>query len=339
MVKFIVRLNEKGSKHELKPLSELGENIGNPSRHHRYSMIKEGQFSDFSLVCHGEVYPVHRCILFSESLYFQTLFSSDWKESPKAELILPEKEISREAFEIFLLFLYTNLIPNEYFKRFLLQLYDLSDYFQVKKLKDLVLKGIKKCLTVKTAELYLSRVGYREEHELQDTFVAFVAENFCELSQMRYPFHKMGKVMLLQVLETVAATNLIIGWRNIQDREAWSRNRVIEYNIVASKHLCDPKEKYGYSMFTERKFTDYVLVFNGQEYPVHKCILFSESGYFQKLLVSDSAKHKISSPAISQETFQSFVLFLYTGAVQEEIFKTRTLIIYWIYHFSWKWKN
>jgi hypothetical protein len=58
---------------------DLGENIGDPTKHHLYSMLREGNFSDYKLIWNEKVYTVHKVILFSESLYFQALFSVQWE--------------------------------------------------------------------------------------------------------------------------------------------------------------------------------------------------------------------------------------------------------------------
>jgi hypothetical protein len=54
--------------------------FGDPSQHCRFSLFREGLFSDFKLIWNNKAFSVHRCILFSESTYFQTLFLTDWKE-------------------------------------------------------------------------------------------------------------------------------------------------------------------------------------------------------------------------------------------------------------------
>jgi hypothetical protein len=115
----------------------------------------------------GKPYSLRKCVLFTESLYFRTLFSSNWKEFDSGDAGLGGTGISKDVFEDFLFFLYTNLIPEEKLTKNFFQFYDLSDYFQVNSLKMLVLNGIKKVLTFDNAESFLTPIRERNSPELK----------------------------------------------------------------------------------------------------------------------------------------------------------------------------
>jgi hypothetical protein len=46
----------------------------------------------------------------------------------------------------------------------------------------------------------------------------------------------------------------------------------------------DPLTYHRRGMFKEGQFSDFKLIWNTQVIPVHKCILFSESGHFRELI-------------------------------------------------------
>jgi hypothetical protein len=185
----------------------LGTLIGDPCLHPQFDLLqrKNNTFSDFSIKYNEKVYPLHKYVLFSESLYFQTLLGSNWKEvnSNSYEFNLPGKMISPKSFEIFLSFLYTNLIPEMELEKYLFELYDLADYFQVKLLRELVSQGFKKMLEDSTVEGYLTMVRERDLVEFKGILVHFIAARFRELSNRDFPFHKLGKHMLRRVLQRI----------------------------------------------------------------------------------------------------------------------------------------
>jgi hypothetical protein len=304
--------------------------IANPSEHYRYAMLKQGQFSDFALKWNKKKYPVHRCVVYSESLYFQTLFSSDWKESASGQVVLPNENTSRQAFESFLLFLYTGRIRRVDLEQYIFELYDLCDYFQVKTLKELILEGIKPLLTVETAELYLLRIRTQNEPDLRTIFSTFVAENHVELHENNFPFHQVGKNMLLEIFRIMndsqsesddSDSSSDSSSSSDSDSDSDSGNEV---NNSSELSYGDPTQHRSYAMFKEGKFTDFTLKFKGHEYPVHKCILFSDSQYFHNYL--NKKRHFIevtSNWECPQEAIVVFLLSLYTNSVAKESF--------WIY--------
>jgi hypothetical protein len=191
-------LNTKKNEKKEEIFRDLGENIGNPATHHLYSMLREGNFSDYKLIWNEKVYTVYKVVLFSESLYFQALFSVQWEETGSRQLILPNNDFSNGAVEAFLAVLYTTKIRSADLKEHILELYFLSDYFQVRTLKDLVMKGITKCLTVENAHLFLPVIRTYHAHFLQEDLTSFIATNNNGLLISEFPFHKLGKDMLLR---------------------------------------------------------------------------------------------------------------------------------------------
>jgi hypothetical protein len=124
------------------------------------------------------------------------MFNSEWKESSESTLELPHKSISDEAFEAFLLFLYTNCIKYSILKEYLLDLFDLADYFQVEMLKKVALKGMKNWLTMRTANVYLPRIRNCNVPDLVESFTTFISSNQAKLYFETFPFHQLGKTLL-----------------------------------------------------------------------------------------------------------------------------------------------
>jgi hypothetical protein len=173
-------------------------------------MFKEGNYCDFALNWNGSNYSLHRCVLSSESLYFQTLFNSEWKESNSGQLNLPqETSISKEAFEVFLVYCYTQLITKETLVDFFFELRELSDYFQVQNLTKLLDKGIKSFVTTETAGKVLITIRERGLVELHSFMVKYIVDNFRELVRVGFPFHRMGKNMLTKVLKKLTSDETI----------------------------------------------------------------------------------------------------------------------------------
>jgi hypothetical protein len=192
-----------------KPLKDP-KDIGNPEDHCEYRMFKEGNYSDFALNWNGSNYSLHRCVLSSESLYFQTLFNSEWKESNSGQLNLPqETSISKEAFEVFLVYCYTQLITKETLVDFFFELRELSDYFQVQNLTKLLDKGIQSFVTTETAGKVLITIRERGLVELHSFMVKYIVDNFRELVRVGFPFHRMGKNMLTKVLKKLTSDETI----------------------------------------------------------------------------------------------------------------------------------
>jgi hypothetical protein len=88
-------------------------------------------------------------------------------------------------------------------EKYLFELYDLADYFQVKLLRQLVSQGFKKILEDFTAERFLITVRESDLVEFKGILVHYIAARFRELSNRDFLFHKLGKNMLRRVLQRI----------------------------------------------------------------------------------------------------------------------------------------
>jgi len=176
--------------------------LGNPETHRLYPIYKSGNYSDFEFTAGENRFPVHKCILSSASEYFAKRFDKIWTDQSSTSLdeLLP-KPVPVECVHAFLGFLYTELISPDVLHKNLRELYQLSDYFRVLSLKEVVVKQLGYILTVDSAESY--REWIREniaDVELAEVFVTFVFKNLSSLVQKEFKFHKLGKYMTRALL-------------------------------------------------------------------------------------------------------------------------------------------
>jgi hypothetical protein len=170
--------------------------FGNPSEHHRYSMLKNGYFSDFKLRWNGNEYSVHKCVLSVKCLYFEKLYKAEWKDVDAGDLQFPEGfQPSSVVWDAFLNFIYTSRILETDFKSFMFELYDLSTFYQVKSLKVLCLGGIRDALDKEPAEQILTRILslHKISPRLKQILADHVASEYSDLTTVQFPFHKLGK--------------------------------------------------------------------------------------------------------------------------------------------------
>jgi hypothetical protein len=118
-------------------------------------------------------------------------------------------------------------------------------------------------LTVDTAESYLNRIRAHSDPDFTQLFIDFVSSKHALLSKKDFPFHMLGKTMLLQVMKHILKPIPTIV----------RLHRSTEKDIG----IGDPSENDSYPIFKERRFHYFTLQFKGQQYPVHKYILVSES--------------------------------------------------------------
>jgi hypothetical protein len=300
-------------------VADSGGRFGDPLKHHRFSMFKEGQFSDFKLTWNDETFLLHRCILFSESTHFQSLFSTDWKDAVEGNL--KRNDISERAVETFLQFIYTGLITEANFGQLLIELYYLSVYFQVGKLNRFCSENFQRFLTVDTMKPVLTWRFLQNDLKAQDNLADFIARNYEKLVADHFSFHIVGKTVVLKVLQRIAA------------KQKCSWDFLSDSNHCLGEIIREPSTHPQYSLLLNGKYSDVKIKLAHLEYQLHKCVLFAESGYFQTFLKSDwkesnSGEITISGKEISQNSFEVFLAFLYTGFITEKSLETSLFELY-----------
>jgi hypothetical protein len=314
---------EDDSEEEDNPESSLWAVVGDPLKHSRHTMFKERQFTDFKLVCGGNEWHVHKCILFFAGAYFEKLFTSEWKECGSGNVEIPGKEISKPAFDSFLLFLYTGLVSSKNLKVFLFELYDLSVHFGVRALKKGCIQEFYDSLTTKNAETHLTFVSTRtHDLRLATMYAAFIAEHCSELVLTHFPFHKIGKTMLPLVFK-----------RTVEVREHHSRYYHAKYpkrpededeDDAELSGIGNPEAHSQYRLVKDGNYSDFKLNWNGNEYLLHRCVLSSECFYFRTFFNSEwkeSNTGQVNLPqdsSISAKAFELFLIYCYTHLITKE---------------------
>jgi hypothetical protein len=255
-----------------------------------------------------EKYSVHRCILFAESTFFQQKFTNEWKDLIEGEITIPNKVVHSKVIEAFLLFIYTNLITTQDLKEFLLELFDLSVHLQVKKLQFVCSNNLEDWLTIERAETFLTWNRTHNDSKTVEVLATFLASNFQILLKKSFPFHKVGKTILLKIFKKLA----------------YNVNYNYNYNYsspsLPKSNVGDPSIHPQFSVLKNGQFSDFVLKWNRNEYLLHKYVLLSGSLYFRILLTSEwkesnSGEIKIPGEGISKKAFEDFLAFLYTGFI------------------------
>jgi hypothetical protein len=189
-----------------------------------YNLYKEGKFSDFSMICNEKEFQVHKCILAtSSSDFFQRLFLSDWKEAETGFIEVPEG-ISHQAFELFIIYLYTLQMETEAMKQYIFELYELSDYFQAAELKKSIFTELNRYLSLENVRHCLKWFRKQNDFDLEDIFVDFVVNNAVSLAMQNFPFHGLGKIMINKVFQK-QAQNATGGGGTTQTRESPIKRR------------------------------------------------------------------------------------------------------------------
>jgi hypothetical protein len=216
-------------------------------------------------------------------------------------------------------------------EQYLFELNHLADYFQVGKLKALVMKGMKEYLNMDTVESFLLNLKNIVDPSVKEVLVRFVADNFDKLLVESFLFHKIGRTMLCRVLRRMTEN---------ENKDLKYVNRVVT-NIkkkeeLPNKHIGDPSQHIAYTLFKERKFSDYQVRINYKPFHVHKCMLFSESPFFQRKYEENyglGVNISIVKENIQFETvFEILLIFLYTGLMTHENLQKYCFGLFWLSH-------
>jgi hypothetical protein len=295
---------------------EFDAAVGDPSQHARCVMFRQEQFTDFKISCGGNEWNVHKCVLFFASSGFETLFSNEWKTFRSGNFDIPGKNISKPAFDSFLLFLYTGLVSGDNLNEHLFELYDLSTHFEVKALKNACLQELYDSLSTNNAETYLSHISTRtHDLHLATMCAASLTDELSELLRTNFQFHKIGKTMLPLVFKRLG---------EIEDHYSRHDYTISDRRLKDPENLGNPETHYQYRMFKEGNYSDFQLNWNGNNYSLHRCVLSTESLYFHTFFNSEwkeSNSGQVNLPeetSISSEAFELFLVYCYTRLITKE---------------------
>lgn len=124
---------------ESKNLENISGNVGTSATADYIGKLLDSQvFSDFTFNVSGKEFKVHKIILSSASPYFETLFSSDFKENEKNVLVNNEKP---DIFRLLLEYIYKGKLP-ENFSEVAMDLYEMAHLYQMETLEKYCLSHV-----------------------------------------------------------------------------------------------------------------------------------------------------------------------------------------------------
>lgn len=121
---------------------------------------KSKAFSDFTIVVKGpKEFPVHKCVLGTQSSVFAAVFNNDMKEAQSGRMTIEDS--SAKAVEQFLAYMYTGCVPSDVY---LMDLFALASKYDVQKLKSQCEEEILKHLD-ETNDIEIFALGYLHSSE------------------------------------------------------------------------------------------------------------------------------------------------------------------------------
>lgn len=105
--------------------------------------------------------------------------------------------------------------------------------------------------------------------------------------------------------------------------------RTLLPSVAVSVAAITPEQtKYMYKCFTESKFCDVsIQVPDGREIRAHKCVLYSGSTVWRKLLNSEDQLSVITVDDLERETIETLITFIYSGSVPKPATQINQLLI------------
>lgn len=129
-----------------------------------HALISNERISDFKFVVDGTEFFVHKVLLAARSPVFMKMFTSNFQERTASEGTI--NDISKEAFQEFLRFIYTETVEN--IDQHVLELLAISDLYEVEDLKTICKAQLQTGLTEENAPFVFQYAHrYRCDDELK----------------------------------------------------------------------------------------------------------------------------------------------------------------------------
>ena len=158
-------------------------------------MINDSEYSDVTFILEDQPVYAHKSVLSNRCEIFAAMFRSGMRESVEREIQLPN--ISRSIFLMFLEFIYTDYVRVEVEQS--IDLYALSDLYQLHKLREMCRSILKWNLTTENATLLFQHASDMRCYDLKDLCMDYIITNFDVISkgqQIRLLRHEL----LLEIL-------------------------------------------------------------------------------------------------------------------------------------------
>ena len=158
-------------------------------------MIDNDEFSDVVFIVDDSQVHAHRTILASRCEHFAAMFRSGMRESVEREIAIPN--VSKPVFLLLMEYLYTDSVTIE--MEHAVELYILSDLYQLERLRNICITVIKRNLSVENATVILQTAADEDCQVLKDICMEFVVTNF-EMISKSDNIRALSHSLLLEIL-------------------------------------------------------------------------------------------------------------------------------------------
>lgn len=159
-------------------------------------MVDNDEFADVTFVVNGEYVHAHRCLLASRCAHFAAMFRSGMRESVEREIHIPN--VTKPVFLLLIEYLYTETVTVDV--EHAVDLYILSDLYQLERLKNICINVIKRKISMDNAASILQASSDEGCCELKDICMEFIVTNFETFSKSD-SIRSLSHCLLLEVLE------------------------------------------------------------------------------------------------------------------------------------------
>mmetsp|Transcript_15910 Transcript_15910/g.19420 ORF Transcript_15910/g.19420 Transcript_15910/m.19420 type:complete len:606 (+) Transcript_15910:599-2416(+) len=165
--------------------------------HNMREMVDNDEFADVIFLIDDEKVYAHRSILASRCEHFAGMFRSGMRESIDLEIKIPN--VSKPVFLLLMEYLYTDSVMFEI--EYAVELFILSDLYQLERLRKICITVIKRNLSLDNATGILQVASEEGCQVLKDICMEFVVTNF-ELISRSDEIRSVSHTLLLEILSS-----------------------------------------------------------------------------------------------------------------------------------------
>jgi RCC1 and BTB domain-containing protein len=159
-------------------------------------MVDNDEFADLIFIVNNERVYAHRSILASRCEHFAAMFRSGMRESVEKEIHIPN--VTKPVFLLLMEFLYTETVTIEI--EYAVELYILSDLYQLERLKNICITVIKRKMSLDNAASILQIAADEGCQIVKDICMEFIVTNFETFSKSE-SIRLLSHSLLLEILE------------------------------------------------------------------------------------------------------------------------------------------